>query len=185
MHRPFAALLAAAALAACNGDGGTSVERLTAAEVAGVYHVCTLRFAPSNAALPPADLLTSVVDTTPPAGRPAFTIALTPAGIYDVLYTRNDAVGQQLRGSLSFGQTTVTLNFASQDSEVTQELLLPRPLTLQFTAAGAGAARLQAGGGIPYPVARANYASAAGISQEGLQPTINGSLTAVLVDGGC
>ena len=185
MHRPVSALLALAALAACDGGGGTTVDRLTAADVAGVYHVCTLRFAPSNAALPPADLLTSVVDTTPPAGRPDFTVALTQQGIYDVLYTRSDAVAQQLRGSLSFGEATVTLNFASQDSEVTQELLLPRPLILQFTAAGAGAARLQAGGGIPYAVARADYASAAGISQEGLQPTINGSLTAVLVDGGC
>ncbi|HEV3049151.1 MAG TPA: hypothetical protein VGX50_02540, partial [Longimicrobium sp.] len=86
MRRILALLPALTLLAACDGGGGTGSDPLDPAEVAGVYNVCTLRFQPGNPAFPVADLLKTVVDTTPPAGRPEATIALTAGGAYDLAY---------------------------------------------------------------------------------------------------
>ena len=172
---------ALALLAACDGGGGSDPDRLTPEEVAGVYNVCTLRFAPSNAALPVADLLTTVVDTTPPAGRVEATLALAPNGTYDLAYTSSqNAFIEQLRGSVDYRESGITLSVPVQSQAAA--LLLPRSLPLAFNAANQ---RLTGDVGFPYPVARADYASAAGISQEGLTNSINGNLTVTFAQGAC
>jgi hypothetical protein len=179
-----AALAGAALLSACDGGGGTGGSRLNAADVAGVYQVCDLAFTPSNAILPAAELLRTVVDTTPSPGRPEPTLAVALNGTYDLVYTRqSDNFLQQLRGNVSYGQELIGLDLSS--GTLPAELLLPRVLSLRFN--GTGGQRLTAGAGdnFPYAVSRADYARAAGVSEEGLQNTINGSLRASLSTGGC
>jgi hypothetical protein len=172
-----------ALLAACDGNGGgTGSDPLRPDEVAGVYTLCTLRFAPSQTALPVADLLTTVVDTTPPAGRPDATIALAANATYDLAYTAaQSSFLEQLRGSIGYREDAITLSVPVEDQAAA--LLLPRNLLLSYNA---GTKRLSGdASGFPYPVARADYARAAGISEEGLQNQINGSLTVMFQENGC
>jgi hypothetical protein len=180
----LSALLSVALLSACDGDGGTRSSRLDPAEVAGVYQVCDLAFTPSNAILPAAQLLRTVVDTMPPAGRPKPTLAVAANGTYDLVYTRRgDNFLQQQRGSVNFGQEFIML--ALPTGVIPSELLLPRELSLRFSSAGSKRLTAAAGDNFAYPVARADYARAAGVSEEGLQNTINGSLRASLSTGTC
>jgi hypothetical protein len=180
-----AALGALSLLAACEGGGTTTPTRLTAGQVAGTYQVCELRFSPANTILPTADLLTATVDTTPPTGRPEFTLALSQAGEFDLVYTRaSDAFLQQARGTVGYGAQHVSISLPS-NSVITQELLLPRPLNLRFTGTGGNRLTAEVSDNLQYPVNRADYARAAGVSEEGLQPTINGRLTATLAVNGC
>jgi hypothetical protein len=177
-----AALIAAALpLAACN-DGGSGPDRLTAEEVSGVYNLCTLRFAPANNILPVADLMTAVVDTTPPAGRPEATVSLAN-GVYDLVYTRTgDAFLRQLQGSVSYGSTSVTLQTPSE-SGIIAELLLPQPLTLTFLP---GTQRGLAGQTqFTYAVSREDYARAINSNGQGLAQTIAGSMTIGLSTAPC
>ncbi|HEX8393256.1 MAG TPA: hypothetical protein VF665_13000 [Longimicrobium sp.] len=177
------ALLAAALLSACDG-GGTQSNRLNPADVAGVYQVCDLAFTPSNAILPAAQLLRTVVDTTPAAGRPEPTLAVAGNGTYDLVYTRqSDNFLQQLRGNVTYGQEAIVLDLPS--GGIPAELLLPRGLTLRFSDAGGKRLTASAGDNFAYPVSRADYARAAGVSEEGLQSTINGSLLVSLSTGAC
>jgi hypothetical protein len=182
MRRTLVLLPAFALLAACDGDGGgTGSDPLRPEEVAGVYSLCTLRFQPSQTALPVADLLATVVDTTPPAGRPEATIALAPNGTYDLAYTaQQTSFLEQFRGSIHYRQDAVVLSVPLQ--EQASILLLPRSLTLNYNA---GARRLTSDTRVPHAVARAEYARAAGISEEGLQNSINGTTAAVFSAGAC
>lgn len=181
---PGAALLGAALLSACGGDGGTGGSRLNPADVAGVYQVCDLAFTPANAILPAAELLRAVVDTTPPAGRPEPTLAVALNGTYDLVYTRqSDNFLQQLRGGVTYGQDAVVLDLPG--GAIAAELLLPRTLSLRFNGTGGQRLTAAAGDNFAYAVARADYARAAGVSQEGLQNTINGSLRVSLSTGAC
>jgi hypothetical protein len=182
MRRTLALLPALTLLAACNGGGGTGSDRLDPAEVAGVYNVCTLRFQPGNPAFPVADLLTTVVDTTPPAGRPEATIALAANGSYDLAYTAMEtAFIEQVRGSIAYHESAIALSVPAEQQA--SALLLPRPIILTFNQS---AGRLSGDASeSPHPVARADYARAAGISEEGLQSTINGLTKVVLVKGAC
>lgn len=172
-----------ALLAACDGGGGTGSDPLTPQEVEGVYAVCTLSFKPSNAALPAANLLGTVIDVTPPAGRPAPTIALAANATYDLAYTaQSTQFLEQIRGSIGYREDQITLSFPSGD-ENAAALLMPRNLLLNFDA---GTHRLTGdAAGFAYPVARADYAAAAGISQEGLQNSINGTLSVAFARDGC
>ncbi|MBW3571617.1 MAG: hypothetical protein KY467_10965 [Gemmatimonadetes bacterium] len=183
MRSTLSILPVLALLSACEGGGGTRSDPLTPQEVAGVYALCTLRFQPSNSALPAADLLTSVVDTTPPAGRPQPTIALANNATYDLAYTaQSSQFLEQIRGSIVYRENQITLTFP-QNNVNAAALLMPRNLLLNYDAA----ARRLAGdaSGFPYPVARADYAAAAGISQEGLQSSINGTLQVAFARNGC
>jgi hypothetical protein len=182
MRRNFVLLPALALLAACDGGGGSGSDRLRPEEVAGVYNLCTLRFQPSNGALPAADLLVSVVDTTPPAGRPEATIALAASGIYDLAYTSaQTSFIEQVRGSISYRENGVSLSVPTQQQATA--LLLPRPVILNFNA---GQGRLSGdASGFAHAVARGDYARAAGISEEGLQNTINGTTTVMFSAGAC
>ncbi|CAA9297695.1 MAG: hypothetical protein AVDCRST_MAG89-238 [uncultured Gemmatimonadetes bacterium] len=180
-----AALGALTLLAACDGGGTTTPARLTADQVAGTYQVCELRFSPANTILPTADLLKATVDTTPPPGRVEFTVAFSQAGEYDLIYTRaSDAFIQQARGSVDYGAQHVSISMPA-NSPITSELLLPRPLNLRFTGTGGKRLTAEVSDNLQYPVNRADYARAAGVSEEGLQPTINGRLTATLAVNGC
>lgn len=184
MRRALALLPALALLAACDGDGGSGSDRLAPEEVAGVYNICTLAFQPSNAALPRADLLTSVVDTTPPAGRPEATLALAPNGTYDLVYTaQSSAFLEQVRGSVDYREDAISLNIPSDDEKAERLLLPVRSLLLAWDA---GARRLTGDAtGFAFGVRREYYADAARISGEGLQSVINGQLTVVLAQGAC
>jgi hypothetical protein len=178
-----AALLAAALpLAAACDDGGSGPDRLTAAEVSGVYNLCVLRFTPTNNILPVANLMTAVVDTTPPAGRPEATVSLAN-GAYDLVYTRaGDSFLRQLQGSVNYGRNSVTLSTPEQSS-ITSELLLPRPLTLTFQS---GTSRtLTAQSEFAYSVARDDYARAIGSNGEGLAQSISGTMTITLSTAPC
>ncbi len=177
-----AALLALPLLAACEG-GGSGPDRLAPSAVAGVYNLCELRFTPTNPLLRQADLMATVVDTTPPAGRPEATVALTASGVYDLVYTRrSDAILRQLQGSVTYGTTTVTLGTPASNA-ITQELLLPRPLALTFTESSGRVLAAQTQ--LAYTVDRADYARAANASQEGLAATIPGTMSIVFSAAPC
>jgi hypothetical protein len=173
-----------AVLAAC-GDGGTNASRLTPQDVQGVYNVCSLRFQPSQTALPAADLLQTVINPTPPAPKQPPSLTLSgSAAQYQLLYTRrSDNFLQDLRGSVSFGGTAVFADVPDESaSEIRRELLLPGQLMLSFTASPKS---LTAVASIQYSVRRSDYAHAAGISEEGLQERINGGMTGTFSTGAC
>lgn len=182
MRRTLVLLPAFALLAACDGGGGgTGSDPLRPQEVAGVYSLCTLRFQPLQTALPAANLLTTVVDTAPPPGRPEATIALAPNGTYDLAYTaRQTSFLEQFRGSITYRENAIVLNVPLQTQA--SILLLPRSLVLGYNA---GNKRLTSDGNAPHAVTRSEYARAAGISEEGLQNTINGTTSAVFSAGTC
>lgn len=174
--------VAALPLAACDGGSGSGPDRLSPDEVAGVYNLCELRFAPANNVLPVANLMTSVVDTTPPAGRPEATVSIAN-GVYDLVYTRgSDAFLRQLQGSVSYGATSVTLS-TPEENVVVKELLLARPLTLTF--AGGNPRILAAQTAFTYSVDREDYARAIGSSGQGLASTISGSMVIGMSTGPC
>lgn len=183
---PLRAAAAAAALpllaAACD-DGGSGPDRLNPGDVAGVYNLCELRFTPSNTILPTADLLETVVDTTPPALRPEATVAVAANGVYDFVYTRqSDAFLRQMQGSVDYGTTTVTFNIPGT-STVAEELLLPRPLT--FTLVEGPDRQLVGQTQFTYGVTREDYARARNASPSGLAPTIDGHASIVLSAAPC
>ena len=174
------------ALAAC-ADGGTMARRLTPAQVAGVYRVCTLRFTPVQTALPAADLMGSVVDTAPGPGK--VEPSLTLSGVapqFELVYT-HAATGalRQVRGDVEYGEGSVFLYLLSQSPTIVQQeaLLPPAHLDLVFHASPR---RLTAGAEVSaYGVRRSDYARAAGITEEGLQDRVNGHLTAAFAEGAC
>lgn len=180
---PLAAMLAAAA---CDGGGGTTTPpRLTPGDVQGVYSFCSLKFVPVQAALPQANLLATIVAPNPPAPKqpPSLTLSGSAAS-YQLLYTRrSDSFTQDLRGTAALGVDEIILSVPDEaTTEVRRELLLPGQLLLHFAA---NPRQLTAVGDIQYSVRRADYARAAGISEEGLQERINGTLTGVLATGAC
>lgn len=176
--------LLAAALAAC-GKGGTDVPRLTPAEVAGVYNICSLRFIPLQGALPAANLLQSVINVTPPAPKqpPSLTLSGTQSQ-FQLVYTRkSDNFLQTVTGGVHFYTGEIAIDFPDPDqSEIVRELLLPTQLWLGFTATPS---RLGTSTSLTYSVRRADYARAAGITEEGLQQSITGQLTATFATGAC
>jgi hypothetical protein len=175
---------AALAAAACGGDG-TGAPRLTPQQVQGVYTVCTLRFTPTQSALPSADVLATVVNTTPPAPKqpPSLTLSGTDAA-YQLIYTRrSDNFLQQLNGGVYLATSMVFVNFPSADAnDAVRETLLPGQLPLAFLASQH---RLETQPGNTYSVRRADYARAAGITEEGLQERISGQLSATFAVGAC
>ena len=171
-------------LAACDGGNGFSQDRLTPAEVAGSYSVCHLRFRPENVAFPVADLLLAVMDSTPPAGRPSPSLALSGSEQrFDLVYTRqSDGFLRQLQGNTGLGSHNVTVRFFEGEAgAVAAEALLPDNVAFDFRDAPR---RLTDTTGF-YTVRRADYAAAAHISESGLQDRINGRLEASLQVGGC
>lgn len=179
--------LASVLTAACDGDGGPGPDRLTPGEVAGVYAVCTLRFQPSQTVLPAADIRANVIATPAPAGKPEPSLTLSPStDEYELVYTRkSDSFLQQQRGSVGFGQQDVFVRLynGNDASQIARETLLPPTLSLRFEESPR---RLSVSpGSFAYQVRRADYARAAGISEEGLQDQINGTLTATFQAGGC
>lgn len=174
-----------AALAACNGDGGTGVPRLTPTQVQGVYTVCSMAFTPSQTAFPAANLLANVVNTTPPAPKQPPSLTLSgQSSAYQLIYTRrSDNFLQQLTGNVNLGEAQLAVNFPDESSnEVVRELLLPSSLTLSFADSPR---RLTVSSSFTYNVRRGDYARAAGISEEGLQDHIAGTLTATFSTGAC
>jgi len=186
--RPLARLALAApllaVLPAC-GDGGTGGQRLTPTQVQGVYSVCSLQFTPSQSAFPVANLLATVVNTTPPAPKQPPSLTLSgQANTYQLIYTRrSDNFLQQLTGGVDLRSSQVAINFPDEDdSEVVRELLLPAALAFNFSD---NPRRLSSAGSLTYTVRRSDYARAAGISEQGLADRIEGSLTATFTTGTC
>lgn len=173
------------ALAACDGGNTFDPDRLTSAQVDALYEICDLRFVPVQTALPTADVRQSVMNLNPPATRPRPSLSLSSRS-YDLTYTRrSDNFLQQLRGSYDLGRQDVALRIYSGEtpSAIAAELLLPQVLPLRFTDSPR---RLTAdGGGFPYTVRRADYARAAGITENGLQERIEGRMIASLAAPTC
>jgi hypothetical protein len=171
-------------LGACSGDS-TGAPKLTPSQVQGVYNVCTLRFVPSQSALPTADVLATVINTAPPAPKqpPSLTLSGT-ATQYQLIYTRrSDNFLQQVNGDTYLSSNMVFVDLPSADaSDAVRETLLPPQLPLVYDAA---ARRLSVQSGNVYTVRRADYARAAGITEEGLQDHISGQLTASFSAGPC
>lgn len=181
-----AAVPALLALAAC-ADGGTLPRRLVPGDVAGVYRLCSLTFTPSQTALPAANLVGSVIDPVPGAGKAAPSLTLSGvAPQFELLYTHaGDGVTRQARGDVEYGQGSVFLYLASQTPTIiVQEALLPPGhLDLVYHASPR---RLTAGSEVSaYSVRRSDYTRAAGISEEGLQDRITGHVAAVFAEGAC
>lgn len=180
---PLAALATAGA---CGGDGGTTPDpRLTLGQVAGVYNVCSFKFQPNQTALPTANLMATVINPAPPAPKqaPSLTLSSQAAG-YQLLYTRrSDNFTQDLRSPLLLGTEDILLTVPDEaTSEVRNELLLPPQLRLRFTDSPR---TLTAVPDFFYTVRRADYARAAGISEEGLAERITGLISATFTTGGC
>lgn len=181
-------LLAAATLfatAACDGDGSGS-NRLAPGDVNGVYAICKLRFVPSQTVLPAADLLRTVMDTTPPSIRPRPSIAFNPqTAAYDLIYTRRETgVLRQLGGSTELRSGAVAPRFYNGDTpaDIPSELLLPQQLVLQFQS---GPRRMTVSSSLAYTVRRSDYARAAGISENSLQDRITGTMEASFQENSC
>lgn len=175
------------ALAACDGDGGSGSDRLTRDDVAGTYTICALRFTPSQTALPVADLMTAVIDPSPPAGKLAPSLTLAPdADRFQLAYTRrSNGFTQLLTNEVDYGRRSATLELASEEGTTVQrELLLPEgALELDYDEA---TRRFEAPAGVPgHYVRRSDYARAAGITEEGLQERIFGRLTGTFARGSC
>jgi hypothetical protein len=184
---PLAAAAFALAAAACSDGYASDPDRLTPADVEGVYQICTLIFTPVQAALPVADLRARIINAAPPASRPAPSVALSgTAALFDLVYTRQGTnFVQQIRGEVEFGDNSVFLRMytGSNAVGVPAELLLPPHLDLVFSASPR---RLTAGSEVSsYFVNRADYTRAAGISEEGLQNRIQGHVTALFSAEGC
>jgi hypothetical protein len=180
-------IAALAGAAACFGDdGGTNTRpRLTPADVQGVYKICSLRFTPVQNALPAANLLQFVVHPSPPAPKQAPSLTLSgQTATYQLLYTRrSDSFTQDLRGNVAMGIDEIILSVPDEAAnEVRRELLLPGQMLLHFSN---NPRQLTAVGEIGYNVRRADYARAAGITEEGLQERIAGSLTGVFAADNC
>ncbi len=185
-HR-LALAVSVAALAACDSYDIPHEDRLTPAEVAGVYNLCTLRFRPTQSALPAADVLQRVIDPAPPSGKLPPTLTLSPtAARFELAYTRrSDAFTQIVRGDVEFGESSVFLYLNSDAPvEAQQEALLP---TGHFDLVFAPEPRrLTAGDEVSaYWVRRSDYTRAAGISEEGLQDRIWGHVSATFSAGAC
>jgi hypothetical protein len=174
-----------ALLAACGGDGGTQSRVLTPQQVQGVYAVCSLRFVPAQAAFPTADVLATVVNTSPPAPKQPPSLTLSgQSGAYQLIYTRrSDNFLQQLNGSVDLYGSQLSVRFPdASDSEPVRETLLPDRLLLNFNDAPR---RLSSVPAQSYSVRRADYARAAGITEDGLQDRITGTLSASFSTNGC
>jgi hypothetical protein len=184
LRMPSVLALCAAALPACS-DGGTDPQQLTPGQVQGVYSVCSLRFTPSQTAFPTADLLATVVNTTPPAPKQPPSLTLSgQAYSYQLIYTRrSDNFLQQLTGGVALHQSQVVADFPDEgDSEIVRELLLPSALAFTFADSPR---RLSSAGSVTYTVRRSDYARAAGISETGLADRISGQLNATFTTGTC
>ena len=175
----------AVALAACSGDTSFAT-LLRPGDVQGVYRICSLRFTPVQTALPPVDLLATVIDASP--APPAQGASLTLSGVaaeFELVYTHRNGVLRQVRGDVEYGTGSVFLYLTSQSPTIIQqEALLPQGhLDLVFSAAPR---RLSAGTEVSsYTVRRLDYTRAAGISEEGLQDRIQGHVTASFSADGC
>ena len=185
--RPAHAAFAALALAACTSTGTGGGDVLAPAEVGGVYRVCALRFTPVQTALPAADLLASVIDTTSGPGHVGASLTLSgTAPAFELVYASLvSGTLRQVRGDVEFGGHSVFLFLTSQSPTIIQQeaLLPPSHLDLVFDAA---ARRLTAGDEVgAYQVRRSDYARAAGITEEGLQDRILGHVTATFSEGPC
>jgi hypothetical protein len=176
-----------AVTAGCSGTGSVDFDRLSAAEVQGVYLICALRFTPVQGALPSVDVLARVVDAAPPPPSPG--ASLTLSGIapeFDLVYTRRGSGSlRQVQGDVEFGENSVFLYLTSRSPTIIQQeaLLPPNHLdlvydgrTLQLTAGDEVSA---------YYVRRSDYTLAAGISEEGLQDRILGHVQARFARGSC
>jgi len=190
MHRwsPLARTLplaASLALAACDGGNSFQTDVLTPAQVDGLYEICDLRFVPNNSFFPAADVRQGVMNLNPPATRPRPSVSISNY-TFDLTYTRkSDNFLQQLRSSATLGRTEVALRIYSSETPtaIAAELLLPQTLTLTFQQSPR---RLVANGsGFLYGVRRADYARAAGVSEEGLDAQINGRIFATLASPTC
>ncbi|HEX8906831.1 MAG TPA: hypothetical protein VF771_18415, partial [Longimicrobiaceae bacterium] len=130
------AAVAALALAACTSTGTGGDDRLTPAEVRGVYRVCRLRFTPVQTAIPAADLLTSVIDTTSGLGHVGASLTLSgTAPEFELVYaSRISGTLRQVRGDVEFGGHSVFLFLTSQSPTIIQQeaLLPPSHLDLVF-----------------------------------------------------
>ena len=174
----------AAVIPACS-DGSTGGQRLTPAQVQGVYSVCSLKFTPTQTAFPVADLLATVVNTTPPAPKQPPSLTLSgQVNQYQLIYTRrSDNFLQQLTGAVNLHASDLAIDFPDENqSEVVRELLLPSTLAFNFSD---NPRRLSSAGSLVYSVRRSDYARAAGISETGLADRISGSLTATFTTGTC
>jgi len=184
---PLARVLPAAllVLAACDGGNSFDPDRLTADQVDGLYEICDLRFVPTQAAFPTADLRQGVMNLNPPATRPRPSLSLSN-GSFDLTYTRkSDNFLQQLRATYSLAPEDVVLRVYTGEtpSALAAELLLPQSVPLRFADSPR---RLTAGGnGFVYTVRRADYARAAGITENGLSERIEGRLVASLASPAC
>lgn len=165
-------------LVACS-DGPTDRSRnLTSEQVAGVYEICSLSFAPSGGQLPAVDIRAAVMDTapTPPLRQPILKVARGTL-VFELEYVpKDDFVERRISGRYTLGPETVSLTFpGSEEVQARSTLLLPSPLV---TRADVNARTLTVGAEQPaYTVARADYARLAGVPETNLAPQIQGSVT--------
>ncbi|HEX2095627.1 MAG TPA: hypothetical protein VHG28_24735, partial [Longimicrobiaceae bacterium] len=167
--------------AGCGDDDGTGPTPLSPEEVAGVYRICSLAFAPSSRFLPAVDIRARAFDTasvgvTPPR------LKLDATWTFELEYTpRGQFTDVEHRGTFATGASRVRLAFA-RPAEVAP-LLLPERVDAEFDAAS----RLLriADSGLPFTVSKGDYEWLLGESDPGIPPRVEGRLTGRFTAGAC
>ena len=169
-------LLAGAAVAACDGDGGPTGP--TRMEVAGVYSVCQMTFTPGGA-LAPVNILSAAIETTSTqVQRPE--LRLDSGDPVQLVYTPKGAfVDQRVQGTYSLSGNTASLRFTDSSRNA---VLLPERVTLTYQASPR---QLAVASSDTYTVPRADYARLSGQPETNLAPQIEGRLAATFRAGGC
>lgn len=186
-HLRLALLPAAALAAACSGYDAGLPDVLTPAEVAGTYRLCELRFTPREFALPPVDVMATLIDEAPAAPLPPPSVTFDDAApAFSMVYVRqDDGIVKEMSGEMEYGDGSVFLYPQSLGSlEIRFEALLPEHhLDLVYHDA---TRELTAGEEVSgYRVRREDYGPLAGIPLIDLPQRIFGHITARFAESGC
>lgn len=185
--RLMALTSAVALLGAGCDDDPTGPPRLTGAEVAGNYAVCTLVFDPGGV-LASVDIRARAFE--PGAAGTALRppqLAIDNTGEVRLTFVpRGRNIERFITGNITaFGIDAVALQFDPASEVAPQSLLLPQQLQLDFLRTPPTLRVVQSA---PYNVSRDAYADLAGLDAQAraqLADPLSGTLTASFQEGGC
>lgn len=177
-----APVLAAALLAGCGGDG-TGPQALTAEQVGGNYHVCSLVFTPEGGFPPAIDLRAAAMNTGAGATAPPRLTLSRLRNEFELEYTpRTDVLPRRFGRSYTPGAETVTLDFEPA-ADAMAALLLPPHLELTFQAQPQELRISPAHA--RHVVSKADYEYFAGRSYPNVAPQVVGELSGRFSTGAC
>jgi hypothetical protein len=176
--RAAVAVLSLAALAGCDGDGGTGSQTLTPTDVGGVYQICSLTFTPEGGSPPPVDVRGRTMELNP-VDPPVIRVGRQDPS-FQLEYTRKgDVIKPRVEGSYTLSSAGIALGVG--ESSTAAGLLLPPRLQLRY---GRSPQTLRVDM-IPYAVARSAYERVAGQQYPNARDQIVGTLDGVFSTAGC